>query len=322
MKPVTSLSLDLDNRWSYLKAHGDNGWESFPSYLDLVVPRILDVLARHSLTISFFVVGQDAALKKNYEAVRSIASAGHEIGNHSFSHEPWFHLYSEEQVDREITETEEHIQLLTGQKPVGFRGPGFSLSDATLRILVKRGYEYDATTLPNLLNPIARTYYLMSSKLSREEKRRRRALFGTLGDALRPVKPYRWKIEGTTLIEIPVTTMPIVKIPIHFTYLQWLSTFSHSLARLYFHTAIKLCQWTNTAPSLLLHPLDFLGADDDIDLGFFPGMKNPSQTKIALIEECLAIVTDAYTIVPMRQYAEEIGQREGIRLFQPKFRHA
>src|SRR5207247_6203043 len=63
--PTASLSLDLDNQWSYMKTHGDAGWEAFPSYLDLVVPRVLDFLAARGLTITFFVVGQDAALAKN-----------------------------------------------------------------------------------------------------------------------------------------------------------------------------------------------------------------------------------------------------------------
>ena len=45
-----------------MKIHGDDGWESFPSYLDVLAPRALDVLARHQLRITFFVVGQDAAL--------------------------------------------------------------------------------------------------------------------------------------------------------------------------------------------------------------------------------------------------------------------
>lgn len=31
---AASISLDLDNLWSYLKIHGDDGWRSFPSYLD------------------------------------------------------------------------------------------------------------------------------------------------------------------------------------------------------------------------------------------------------------------------------------------------
>ena len=65
MKPYTSLSLDLDNQWSYMRTHGDAGWQSFPSYLDVAVPSILGFLSRYDLKISFFIIGQDAALAKN-----------------------------------------------------------------------------------------------------------------------------------------------------------------------------------------------------------------------------------------------------------------
>src|SRR5579871_1159078 len=134
-KPIASLSLDLDNKWSYMKTHGDAGWESFPSYLDVVVPRFLEMLAAHRLTITVFVVGQDAALEKNHSALASISAAGHEIGNHSFHHEPWLHLYSEAELETEISSAEEHLERATGQRPVGFRGPGFSLSETTLQVL-------------------------------------------------------------------------------------------------------------------------------------------------------------------------------------------
>src|SRR5262245_65486240 len=100
-KPIASLSLDLDNKWSYLKTHGDGGWESYPSYLDVVVPRFLSVLAELKLKVTVFVVGQDAALPKNHTALASIAAAGHEIGNHSFHHEPWLHRYSHKQIEEE-----------------------------------------------------------------------------------------------------------------------------------------------------------------------------------------------------------------------------
>ena len=43
-KPLASISLDLDNLWSYMKTHGDPGWESFPSYLDTFIPLVLDLL--------------------------------------------------------------------------------------------------------------------------------------------------------------------------------------------------------------------------------------------------------------------------------------
>ena len=69
-QPIASLSLDLDNKWSYMKTHGDRGWESFPSYLDVVVPRFLGLLDELGLRITVFVVGQDAALAQNRAAAR------------------------------------------------------------------------------------------------------------------------------------------------------------------------------------------------------------------------------------------------------------
>ena len=69
-KPIASLSLDLDNKWSYMKTNGDEGWESFPSYLDVVVPRFLDMLDELDLSITVFIVGQDAAMESNHAALR------------------------------------------------------------------------------------------------------------------------------------------------------------------------------------------------------------------------------------------------------------
>ena len=133
-KPLASLSLDLDNQWTYMKTHADPGWESFPSYLDILVPRVLNFLEKRGLKITFFIVGQDAALEKNRTAIQSIADAGHEIGTHSFNHEPWLHLYSEQQFEEDLARAEEHIERVTGQKPFGFRGPGYSFSSTVLRV--------------------------------------------------------------------------------------------------------------------------------------------------------------------------------------------
>src|SRR5947207_8920020 len=156
MKKLASLSLDLDNKWSYMKTHGDAGWESFPSYLDVVAPRALEFLRERDLNITFFIVGQDAALEKNHNALRSIADAGHEIGNHSFNHEPWLHLYSKAELVEEFDRTENALQNVIGKRPVGFRGPGYSLSPTVLEVLAERRYEYDCSTLPTYIAPLAR----------------------------------------------------------------------------------------------------------------------------------------------------------------------
>lgn len=312
-KPVASLSLDLDNKWSYMKTHGDGGWESFPTYLDILAPRVLDFLRQRSLTITFFIVGQDAALDKNREALAQLAHAGHEIGNHSFHHEPWLHLKSEDEIERELGDAEEHIERVTGQHPIGFRGPGYSFSEATLRVLARRGYEYDASTFPSYLGPLARAYYFMTAKLSEEEKERRKELFGKLSEGQRPLKPYRWQMEGASLVEIPVTTMPLFKLPIHASYILYLSLFSTALALKYFQTAMLFCRRAGVQPSLLLHPLDFIGVDDTQDLSFFPAMRMPSAKKLEVVGQVLDLMSDRFTIVTLQQHAREAVQAADLK---------
>jgi hypothetical protein len=314
-KPVASLSLDLDNQWSYMKTHGDAGWESFPSYHDVLVPRVLSFLRERHLDITFFIVGQDAALDRNRDALAQIAAAGHEIGNHSFHHEPWLHLRAEQEIEDELKLAEEHIERVTAHKPVGFRGPGFSLSHRTLRVLARRGYRYDASTFPTFIGPLSRAYYFMTAKLSDEQREQRKELFGTISEGLRPLKPFRWHIDGDTLLEIPVTTMPIFKVPIHVSYLLYLSAYAPALALRYFQSAVKLCRLTKTQPSLLLHPLDFLGCDDHLDaLSFFPGMNLTSDAKLATVSEVLRLYAREFRVVTVKQHAEEATPAAATRL--------
>jgi hypothetical protein len=301
--PYASLSLDLDNKWSYLKTHGDPQWSTYPTYLPFVVPRILAMLARKRLTITFFIVGRDAADPANADVLRAIADAGHEIGNHSYEHEPWLHRYSDERVDAEIANAEDAIARATGMQPRGFRGPGYSLSDATLAVLARRGYLYDASTLPTFIGPLARAYYFATSRMSIAERRERAALFGSVADALLPLRPYRWSTPNGALLEIPVTTLPFVRSPIHFSYQLMLAQHSEAAARTYFDLALAMCERTKTAPSLLLHPLDFLGADDDAELAFFPGMALGAERKCGLLEDFLDRVAARFTVVTMRDHA-------------------
>jgi hypothetical protein len=316
--PIASLSLDLDNKWSYLKTHGDPGWESFPSYLDTAVPRFLELLRARDLLVTVFVVGQDAALEKNLAALGTLAAEGHEIGNHSFRHEPWLHLYDAEAICAELQSTEEHIERATGQRPVGFRGPGFSVSAAVLEILARRGYQYDASTFPTFLGPLARAYYLLSTRLEADEKDRRKHLFGRFGEGFRPVKPYRWEVDGLRLIEIPVTTMPILRLPIHVSYLLYLAKLSRRLALGYFRSALALCRATRISPSLLLHPLDLLDKTDAPELAFFPAMDMPAEKKRSFVAEVLRLLCDRYRVVPLREHARhaaaELDGRTPVRL--------
>lgn len=304
MKPTASLSLDLDNQWSYMKTHGDAGWDAFPSYLDVVVPRILEFLSDRGLKITFFIVGQDAALEKNREALKSIAAAGHEIGNHSFNHEPWLHLYSKQELIEEFERTEAALENITGKRPIGFRGPGYSLSPTVLEVLAERDYEYDCSTLPTYIAPLARAYYFFKSPMmSDDEREKRKKLFGKFTDGFQTLKPHFIEAAGKTLVEIPVTTFPLVKTPIHASYLLYLSSFSRVAAKTYWRSALSMCRVTGVQPSLLLHPLDFMSGSDTAELKFFPGMRLPVADKLTFVSEILDLYTTQFDVVNMSEHA-------------------
>jgi hypothetical protein len=308
--PAASLSLDLDNEWSYLKTHGDSAWQSYPSYFDVVVPRFLDVFAGLNQRVTVFVVGQDAVFEKNRAALASIAKAGHEIGNHSFHHEPWFVQRSAVEIETEIVQAEEAIAAATGVHPTGFRGPGYAISKAVLAVLAQRGYRYDASTLPTFIGPLARAYYFATSRLSREDRARRSALFGSVTDGLRRIGPYRWDLDGSrTLLEIPVTTFPVLKVPFHFSYVLYLAMRSPTLARAYFKTALNACRLAGVEPSLLLHPLDFLGSEDVASLNFFPAMQVPQARKLELLVELLEAFKNSFDVLPLSEYAGRVELR-------------
>jgi len=311
-KPPAALSLDLDNRWSYLKTHGDPAWERFPSYLDRLLPMVLNLLDELRLKITFFVVGQDAALDGNKPALRQIAVRGHDIGNHSFRHEPWLSKYSPEEIRREVRDAGRAIADTTGHAPVGFRGPGFSWSPALIEVLAEEGYLYDATTLPTFLGPLGRLYYFAKSGLSGEDRERRKDLYGSLRDGFRPLRPYVWQTPSRKrLLEIPVTTMPLLKTPFHLSYLIYLGRFSPALMSVYLRTAVRLCRFAGTGLSFLLHPLDFLGPEDAPGLSFFPGMDVPRERKIAFFRRAIAAIARDFNIVDMVTYAQTLGARRG-----------
>jgi hypothetical protein len=92
------------------------------------------------------------------------------------------------------------------------------------------------------------------------------------------------------------------------------------LALAYFRSALALCRLTGTPPSILLHPLDFLGGDDEKDLSFFPAMNLPGQRKLKVMDSILAMLARHYRVVPMREHAAHIeAAQRAPRLLRPNF---
>jgi hypothetical protein len=138
----------------------------------------------------------------------------------------------------------------------------------------------------------------------------RKTLFGTFRDGLRPAGAYEWALrDGHSLLEIPVTTIPGIKAPFHFSYLLFLARKSEALAFGYLRSALTICRAAGVEPSFLLHPLDLMGGDEVSELAFFPGMDLPSRRKRELFAKALTILGEHHTPVTMSAHANAIRAR-------------
>lgn len=300
MKPVANLSLDLDNKWAYLRSAGNQDWAQSLGYFDITIPRIVDMLGSHDLPLTIFVVGRDLEKAEDVDAINGFKSLReHEFANHSYNHLPWLHTMSAEEIEQEIDRTTALIESKLGHRVFGFRGPGFSCPEDVLRVLSQRGFRYDASTFPTSIAPIARMAFMMRANLDEEQRKRASQLYGGWKSAFKPNKPYQRPINDSLLWELPVTVMPFTRTPIHFSYFMFLAGFSKSLAKAYVGTAIRLCQLTATSPSLLLHPPDFLGSEDDAEMAFFPGMKLQRAEKLSLMDWALRRLAKCFDVKRM-----------------------
>lgn len=306
-KPIACLSLDLDNQWSYMKTHGDEEWKSHPSYYNIFTPHILEILQEMDIKITFFIVGLDASKEENIPWLKMLTENGHDIGNHSFNHEVWINQYSREELEKEFDLAEAAIYNATGIKTKGFRGPGFSWSKTLLEVLHDRGYLYDSSTLPTFLGPLARMYYFWKSDFTKEEKKKRKSLFGPFSLGFKKLKPYYLQINPEKkILELPLTTIPWIKLPFHMSYLLYISNFSFSLMKFYLWFAIKMCKLTRTPVNFLLHPLDIIGGDKITELAFFPGMNLPTKRKVKVFKWVLAKLKKEYELLTMDEFAKRL----------------
>jgi len=113
------------------------------------VRRILDLMATvPAARATFFVLGLFA--EKHPDAVKAIAKAGHEIGSHGYGHLEVFRQNRQEFAE-DVRRCTGLIGDLTGQQPIGYRAPDFSIVGETLwalEELAAQGFAYDSSVFP------------------------------------------------------------------------------------------------------------------------------------------------------------------------------
>ena len=105
---------------------------------DRHTPPLLEVLARHGVHATFFMIGR--FVQQRPDIVRAVSGAGHAIGNHTFTH-PLLIFSSETQTRDEISQCRAALNDAIGASPVLFRPPFGGRRPATLQIARSLGMQ-------------------------------------------------------------------------------------------------------------------------------------------------------------------------------------
>lgn len=124
---------------------------------------LLDVLARHDVHATFFMIGRYAA--KRSDIARQVVKAGHTVGNHTFTH-PALAFQSTRQIKTELAACAQALEDAIGQASQLFRPPFGSRRPAVLRIAREMGlvpvmwnvtsYDWNAKSSESIEKNVAR----------------------------------------------------------------------------------------------------------------------------------------------------------------------
>ena len=310
---LASVSVDLDPLRCYSQIHGQSPPEG--PLADVILrrglPRLLALFDRFGIKATLFVVGEDLTLSPaGRELLVQAAAAGHELGNHSHTHPYNLARLPRADLEREIGDCHAALRSLhpQGRPPLGFRAPGYELSEELFDVLEAHGYRYDTSIWP------CPPYYLaklgvMGLMALRGE--RSGSIVGRPQAQLGPTQPYRpdprrpWQRGQAGLVELPVAVTPVLRLPAIGTFLLLSERLRHVLL-----SGMQRQPFFN----LELHGIDLIDAvADSIPAALVarqPDLRVPLASKLAALSATFEQLRDRCEILPLHEVAERV-QRHG-----------
>ncbi|MCL2450975.1 MAG: polysaccharide deacetylase family protein, partial [Polyangiaceae bacterium] len=190
--------------------------------------------------------------------LRAAASSGCEIANHSLDHRYDLVRLGRAEIRRQIDEGARAIERATGRAPVGFRAPGYTVTDEVLDLLAELGVAYDSSVFPC---PAYWAAKVTKIGLIAARGRASRSIVDTPRVLFAPTRPYRvgrpyWRrrTSGDGLIELPIQVTRGTRLPFFGTSLTMASPrIARALARACIGEPLV---------NLELHGIDVLDATD------------------------------------------------------------
>ena len=244
---MIQIHVDVDNMWVYENAHSIKTPFKKEDIYTKALPIFLNILKKTNSKATFMIIGADLEMKACRDFCKKAITLGHEIGNHSWSHSDNFGQLSHEGKKQEIQKTHTLLTKVCGQKPIGFRGPGYYIDVDSIKILQELGYKYDSSVLPGLSQTLMKLYIQVKNKKGMEK------IFKKGKDLMSKHRPYvlsQSRSKGK-LWELPISVFPIITIPIHSTFIYFLGPVYKKIIILYLKSKKGYLLY-------LFHAIDFL----------------------------------------------------------------
>jgi len=148
---VNAFTVDVEDYFHVSAFEKDiprHQWSRFLPRIEQNTHRILELLDRHDVRATFFVLGWVA--DRHPQLVREIHDAGHEIGSHGYWHRLAYHQAVDE-FRADVTRSRDVLADLIGEPIRAYRAPSFSITKQSLwalDVLAEEGFTVDSSVFP------------------------------------------------------------------------------------------------------------------------------------------------------------------------------
>ena len=284
---LCAISVDLDEIPNYFRIHGldpARAGAAATAVYDVAIDRLERFADGVGVPLTLFAIGADLERPEAAARLRRAREAGCEIANHSLDHLYDLTRRDRHEVVRQVEGGAEAIARATGARPLGFRAPGYTITDDVFDVLGELGVAYDSSVFPCPAYYAAKTSAIA---LIAARGRRSHSVVDTPLVLAAPTRPYRtgrpyWR-RGRGVLELPVQVTRGPRLPFIGTTVtlagpdraRWLA---------------RLCAGEPLV-NLELHGIDVLDATDGLEalVPHQPDVRVPRQQKLdalaAVVEE-------------------------------------
>ncbi len=301
---LCAVSVDLDEIPNYYQIHGlrDPQGSAKSAVYDVAIDRLSRMAKDAGLPLTLFTIGRDLARPAAAERLRAAHTDGFEIANHSLDHRYDLTKLGLCEITAQIEQGAQAIFDAVGERPVGFRAPGYTITDTVFEALTSLGVAYDSSVFPCPAYWAAKTMAIGAITV---RGRTSRSVVDTPLVLAAPTRPYRvgkpyWQ-RGTGLLELPVQVTRGLRLP-----------FIGTSVTLAGPTRARwLAQMCVGDPliNLELHGIDVLDASDGLEelRPFQPDIRVPVARKLEALHAVFDTLRRAgYAFVTMREAASQL----------------